>query len=102
MLFALLGGTSALLFGSTLTSVWPNLAAALMPAFPALAMSASSLSPASVLCRVGVAAVLALFTVNLKRRAADVDPVQSTQVSSFYMHMWKIFYGCYMLLPFLK
>jgi homogentisate phytyltransferase/homogentisate geranylgeranyltransferase len=46
---------------------------------------------------VGLSAVLAGLSV--QKEAAPVDPNDSKQVYNFYMHLWKLFYLSYLLLP---
>lgn len=46
---------------------------------------------------VGVSSVLAGLSV--QREAAPVEPEDSKQVYNFYMHLWKLFYLSYLVLP---
>lgn len=46
---------------------------------------------------VGVSAVLAGLSV--QKEAAPVNPEDSKEVYSFYMHLWKLFYLSYLVLP---
>jgi homogentisate phytyltransferase/homogentisate geranylgeranyltransferase len=46
---------------------------------------------------VGMAAILAGWSV--QKEAAPVDPKDSKQVYNFYMHLWKLFYLSYLVLP---
>lgn len=47
-------------------------------------------------------AVFAAFAVDVKQRAIAVKPTDSSCVFNFYMYVWKIFYACYLILPFAK
>jgi homogentisate phytyltransferase/homogentisate geranylgeranyltransferase len=46
---------------------------------------------------VGLSAILAGLSV--KKEAAPVNPEDSKEVYSFYMHLWKLFYLSYLVLP---
>jgi homogentisate phytyltransferase / homogentisate geranylgeranyltransferase len=46
---------------------------------------------------VGLSSVLA--GVSVQREAAPVDPENSGEVYGFYMHLWKLFYLSYLVLP---
>ena len=37
-----------------------------------------------------------------RRRAARVDAGSGEAVADFYMHLWKCFFACYALLPFVR
>jgi hypothetical protein len=50
----------------------------------------------------GVSLVLALFAADAARRGRVVDTNSPDNIFSYYMYMWNIFYGCYLLLPFLS
>lgn len=53
-------------------------------------------------CR-GVTAVLSLAAAwSVRKEAQPVDPENSKQVYAFYMHLWKLFYLSYMVLPFAR
>lgn len=58
-------------------------------------------APSSVLaaCRsiVGISCVAAGLSVN--KQATTVDPENPKQVYTFYMHLWKLFYLSYLVLP---
>lgn len=49
---------------------------------------------------VGLACWAAAWSVN--REAKDVNAEDSDEVYGYYMHLWKIFYASYALLPFVK
>lgn len=59
-------------------------------------------SSALLLCRgvAGTASVLAGLSV--RRESRSVDPEDSKQVYSYYMHLWKLFYLSYLVLPFAR
>ncbi len=46
--------------------------------------------------------VLSLFALDAARRGRVVDTSSPENIFSYYMYMWNIFYGCYLLLPFLN
>lgn len=46
---------------------------------------------------VGISSILAGMSV--QREAAPVDPENSKEVYGFYMHLWKLFYLSYLILP---
>jgi len=35
----------------------------------------------------------------LQARARTVDSTAPADVFAYYMHVWNVFYGCYLLLP---
>jgi homogentisate phytyltransferase/homogentisate geranylgeranyltransferase len=49
---------------------------------------------------VGISALLACFSVN--KEAAGLDPENSEDVYGYYMHLWKLFYLSYLVLPFAR
>jgi homogentisate phytyltransferase/homogentisate geranylgeranyltransferase len=49
---------------------------------------------------VGTASFAAIQSV--RHQAKDVNPKDSAQVYKYYMHLWKIFYLCYLALPFAR
>ncbi len=49
-----------------------------------------------------VSAILTLFAIDAARRGKVVDTTSPDNIFSYYMYMWNIFYGCYLLLPFLR
>ena len=40
--------------------------------------------------------------LDARRRAARVDAGSGEAVADFYMHLWKCFFACYALLPFVR
>mmetsp|Transcript_28237 Transcript_28237/g.39735 ORF Transcript_28237/g.39735 Transcript_28237/m.39735 type:complete len:394 (-) Transcript_28237:41-1222(-) len=53
-------------------------------------------------CRlvVGLSSLAAAFSV--RDEAATVNPESSSEVYGYYMHLWKLFYLCYLALPFAR
>ena len=45
----------------------------------------------------GIASIMAALSV--QHEALPVNPENSGQVYSFYMHLWKLFYFSYLVLP---
>jgi homogentisate phytyltransferase/homogentisate geranylgeranyltransferase len=39
---------------------------------------------------------------SVRRRSQGVDPADPEQVYEYYMHLWKLFYGSYLALPFAR
>lgn len=60
-------------------------------------MAASSTSLLVGRAVVGASAVLAGFSV--QKEAAPVNPEDPKEVYNFYMHLWKLFYLSYFVLP---
>eukprot|EP01041_Mallomonas_annulata_P011552 gene11553-24164_t len=77
-----------------------RLIASLSSSLALLAVS-STMSWLHVVCRTVVSGSLLAFAVDVTNRAKAVDAKQSVPVFDFYMHVWKIFYACYLLLPLL-
>ena len=40
--------------------------------------------------------------MDVKQRAVAVDTNQPTEIFKYYMHIWNVFYGCYLLLPLVR
>lgn len=45
---------------------------------------------------------LALMALDIRQKAIQVEADRSDEVFNFYMHIWNVFYGCYLLLPLIK
>lgn len=45
---------------------------------------------------------LALMAFDIRQRAIQVEADRSDEVFNFYMHIWNVFYRCYLLLPLIK
>jgi homogentisate phytyltransferase/homogentisate geranylgeranyltransferase len=79
-----------------LTGLFVSVAAGFAQAIPAATNSVVAT------CR-GVTAVLSLAAAwSVRKEAAPVDPEDPKQVYSYYMHLWKIFYLSYLVLPFAR
>ena len=81
-----------------------NLLTVLFGVFGGALMQWATLAPsASVAARrglVGLGCWVAAWSTNWEAR--DVDPEDSEEVYSYYMHLWKLFYLSYLVLPFAK
>jgi len=53
-------------------------------------------------CRVVVACAAALAGWSVRREAKGVDPDEAGEVYGYYMHLWKLFYLSYLVLPFAR
>ena len=64
-------------------------------------IAGSSLQTAS---KAALAICLSLLAFDVRRRALEVESKKSegAKVFSYYMYVWNIFYGCYLLLPLAK
>ena len=64
-------------------------------------IAGSSLQTAS---KAVLAICLSLLAFDVRRRALEVESKKSegAKVFSYYMYVWNIFYGCYLLLPLAK
>ena len=60
---------------------------------------ASTLSAASRNARAGMAALLGWIAWDVRELALQVNPEDPKGVFAYYMHVWNIFYICYLLLP---
>ena len=52
--------------------------------------------------RLALGAALGGVALDARRRAARVDAGSGEAVADFYMHLWKCFFACYALLPFVR
>jgi homogentisate phytyltransferase/homogentisate geranylgeranyltransferase len=52
--------------------------------------------------RLALGTALAALAGDVRQRASVVDPSQPKVVFEYYMHVWKVFYGCYLLLPLVR
>ena len=59
----------------------------------------NSINPLLVGRRLVTAACAGVAAVSVRQQSQAVDPDDPAQVYSYYMHMWKIFYLCYLVLP---
>ena len=76
----------------------------LFVAFGAGFVRGAFLAPTKFLagCRtlVGIASLAAGLSV--REEAQPVNPTDSSEVYGYYMHLWKLFYICYLVLPFAR
>lgn len=63
-------------------------------------MSASSVPTA--VCRGIVGLGLLALGLDIRRRGKIIDAQEGKAVFEYYMHVWKIFYACYIMLPFIR
>ena len=54
------------------------------------------------LCRLIVAACSLAAGQSVRKEAVDVNPEDSGMVYDYYMHLWKLFYLSYLVLPFAR
>ena len=59
-------------------------------------------SPPLLLGRVVVGISSILAGLSVQKEAAPVDAEDPKEVYSFYMHLWKLFYLSYLVLPFAR
>jgi hypothetical protein len=80
---------------------------ALRPALQSLLPAAAAALPAAVssttqFARVSLAVALAGMAQDVRVRALRVETDSPDKVFAYYMHIWNIFYACYLLLPCLR
>ena len=82
------------------------LAGSAVAAFAAAAAAAAATAPPAlsgiVACRTVLGVAMALLAVTVRGRALAVNAAQPKEVFSHYMHVWNVFYGCYLLLPLVR
>lgn len=61
-----------------------------------------TISAASQGVRVALAVVLSRLAGDVQRRAELVETERPDEVFAYYMHIWNIFYACYLMLPLLR
>lgn len=49
-----------------------------------------------------ISSILLMLSFGVRERGKDVHIIQEGKVYEYYMYIWKVFYACYVLLPFLK
>ena len=64
--------------------------------------AARAAAPAHAPARLALGAALGGVALDARRRAARVDAGSGEAVADFYMHLWKCFFACYALLPFVR
>ena len=62
------------------------------------AMSTNSVGVAAARAVTGLSSIF--FGWSVQKESVGVDPTDSKQVYNFYMHLWKLFYASYLVLPF--
>lgn len=65
-------------------------------------IQASSSFNAVAICRTIVAVSSFAAGVSVRQEAKSVDAEDSSMVYKYYMHLWKIFYASYLVLPFAR
>lgn len=98
-MFILLSGTSIASFGLAVCAIFPSFAAAIGVTATPIVSSVSSLA---LFGRLFIGSVLAVLAVDVRKRAVKVDVTKPQMIFDYYMYIWSIFYGCYLLLPFAK
>lgn len=68
--------------------------------FVRMAYAASTKGLATSRVIAGVSSVI--FGLSVQKEAAPVNPEDSKQVYKYYMHLWKLFYLSYLVLPFAR
>ena len=64
------------------------------------AASSSAAAPGVAACRVVTGVAAGLFGWSVQKESVGVDPTNSEEVYGYYMHLWKLFYLSYLVLPF--
>lgn len=64
--------------------------------------AASTSRPGLVVCRLVTAAAAAWAGWSVRQESQGVNPEDSDQVYTYYMHLWKLFYMSYLVLPFAR
>lgn len=64
-----------------------------------LRLAATAATPQLVACRAITALCSLAAAVSVRNESATVDPESPSQVYKYYMHLWKIFYLSYLVLP---
>lgn len=54
------------------------------------------------ICRYAIAAACVVAARSVRQQSKVVDPNNPSQVYKYYMHLWKIFYMSYLMLPFAR
>lgn len=67
-----------------------------------LGLQYNAISNATKICRVALSSILLVISADLGRKAIKVDTDNSQQIFDYYMHVWVIFYACYLLLPLVR
>lgn len=64
--------------------------------------SASTLSTCTKSTRIAIGSILVALAMDLIRRYKIVDKKNPESIFDCYMHVWNVFYMCYVLLPFVR
>ena len=106
LLYSLLGTASGavLLYSSALTPFLTSIGITkFMPqALLRFGSTTAALTPTTQIARVSIAVILAGFAADVRSRALTVEAEKPDKVFAYYMHIWNIFYACYLLLPMLR
>jgi homogentisate phytyltransferase/homogentisate geranylgeranyltransferase len=65
-------------------------------------VTASTSTPVLTMCRYMVAVACLVAAQSVRQQSKVVDPSNPSQVYQYYMHLWKIFYISYLMLPFAR
>lgn len=67
-------------------------------------LRASLSAPSKIVagCRAAVGLLSFAAGISTRREALEVDPEDSAEVYKYYMHLWKLFYMSYLLLPLVR
>eukprot|EP01038_Epipyxis_sp_PR26KG_P015086 gene15086-20299_t len=61
-----------------------------------------SLTSIVLATRLLISLVLGYFAYDVQSRAVETNSQEPKAVFDYYMHIWKLFYGCYLILPFVR
>jgi NAD(P)-dependent dehydrogenase (short-subunit alcohol dehydrogenase family) len=89
----LLGGSSLAAFASA----FPVISSALSGVAATAALPA-----ATKVSRAALGAALSALAWDVRTRAVKVNTSAPGDVFDYYMYIWKVFYGCYFLLPLVR
>ncbi len=70
--------------------------------FTRLALDASASTTTLKVCRLIVAFSSFGAGISVRQEAQSVDAEDSGMVYKYYMHLWKLFYASYLVLPFAR
>ena len=62
----------------------------------------TSTSTSLAVCRYIIATACLVAARSVRQQSKVVDPTNPSQVYAYYMHLWKIFYMSYLMLPFAR
>ena len=87
------------------STLWSRTLSALRLTTPIAATTTAIIPVTTMTSRIAhtaVSTVLVGMAWDVQHRAQSVDPEHPKQVFAYYMHIWNIFYACYILLPLLR